>query len=95
MREMFGTNQQNSHGKMLWFVILVWFSSSLVSQALYMGFYGMPYDALELVGGVGPIYYLLITIELVMWALLAVISISKVMNKVKPNSSNMVPSLGK
>ena len=92
---MFGNNQQNSSGKLLWFVILVWFSSSLMSQALYMGFYGMPYDSIDLLGGVGPVYYLLILIELVMWALLAVLSLSKVMRRVKLKSSNMVPSIGK
>jgi hypothetical protein len=92
---MFGNNQQNSTRKLLWFGILVWFSSSLMSQALYMGFYGMPYDAIELLGGVGPVYYLLIIIELSMWALLAALSFSKVMRRVKLKTSNVVPSLGK
>lgn len=92
---MFGNYQQNRTGNILWFAILIWFSSSLLSQALYIGLHGIPYDAVELFGGVGPAYYLIVGIELVMWTLLAGFSITKMSRRMKIKSSTMVPSLGK
>lgn len=92
---MFGNNQHKRMGNVLWFAILIWFSSSLLSQALYIGLHGIPYDAIELFGGVGPAYYLLVGIELVMWSLLAGFSITKMSRRMKLKPSNMVPSLGK
>lgn len=92
---MFGNNQSKRMGNVLWFAILIWFSSSLLSQALYIGLHGIPYDAVELFGGVGPAYYLLVGIELVMWALLAGFSITKMSRRMKIKHSSMVPSLGK
>jgi len=92
---MFGNNQHKRMGNVLWFAILIWFSSSLLSQALYIGLHGIPYDAVELFGGVGPAYYLLVGIELVMWSLLAGFSITKMSRRMKLKPSNMVPSLGK
>lgn len=92
---MFGNNQSNRMGNVLWFAILIWFSSSLLSQALYIGLHGIPYDAVELFGGIGPAYYLLVGLELLMWVLLAGFSITKMSRRMKIKHSNMVPSLGK
>ena len=92
---MFGNNQSNRMGNVLWFAILIWFSSSLLSQALYIGLHGIPYDAVELFGGIGRAYYLLVGLELLMWVLLAGFSITKMSRRMKIKHSNMVPSLGK
>ena len=92
---MFRDVQQNRIGGMLWYAVLIWFSSSILSQALFIGFYGIPYDAIDLLGGIGPAYIGLVVIEMTMWALLAVLSASKIVRKLKLKTVNIVPSLGK
>ncbi|NCG42430.1 MAG: hypothetical protein GWO84_02700 [Euryarchaeota archaeon] len=92
---MFRDVQQNRIGGMLWYAVLIWFSSSILSQALFIGFYGIPYDAIDLLGDIGPAYIVLIIIEMTMWALLAVLSASKIVRKLKLKTVNIVPSLGK
>ena len=92
---MFRDAQQNRIGGMLWYAVLIWFSSSILSQALFIGFYGIPYDAIDLLGGIGPAYIGLVVIEMTMWALLAVLSATKIVRKLKLKPVNIVPSLGK
>ena len=54
-------------GNILWFAVLVWFSSSLLSQSAYMAIHGLPYDAISMLESLGPVYYLVVVLELVMW----------------------------
>jgi hypothetical protein len=54
-------------GNILWFAVLVWFSSSLLSQSAYMAIHGLPYDAVSMLESLGPVYYLVVVLELVMW----------------------------
>jgi hypothetical protein len=54
-------------GNILWFAVLVWFSSSLLSQSAYMAIHGLPYDAVAMLKSLGPVYYLVIALELAMW----------------------------
>jgi len=54
-------------GNILWFAVLVWFSSSLLSQSAYMAIHGLPYDAVSMLESLGPVYYLVVALELVMW----------------------------
>ena len=54
-------------GNILWFAVLVWFSSSLLSQSAYMAIHGLPYDAVSMLKSLGPFYYLIIALELAMW----------------------------
>ena len=35
-------------GNILWFAVLVWFSSSVLSQSAYMAIHGLPYDAVSM-----------------------------------------------
>jgi hypothetical protein len=92
---MFRNAQQNRIGGILWYAVLIWFSSSILSQAIFIGFYGTPYDAIDLFGGIGPAYIGLVIIEMTMWALLAGLSVAKMVRKLKLEPVNIVPSLGK
>ena len=92
---MFRNAQQNRIGGILWYAVLIWFSSSILSQALFIGFYGIPYDAIDLFEGIGPAYIGLIIIEMTMWVLLAGLSVVKMARKLKLKPVNIVPSLGK
>jgi hypothetical protein len=92
---MFSNTQQNRMGGILWYAVLIWFSSSILSQALFIGFYGTPYDAIDLFGGIGPAYIGLVIIEMTMWILLAGLSVVKMARKLKLKPVNIVPSLGK
>jgi hypothetical protein len=92
---MFRNAQQNRIGGMLWYAVLIWFSSSILSQALFIGFYGIPYDAIDLFEGIGPAYIGLIIIEMTLWVLLAGLSVVKMARKLKLKPVNIVPSLGK
>ena len=64
-------------------IAAIWFGASLLSQALYMGFYGMPYDSMLLLEIMGPYYAALIVIELLIWAMIGMLLINKFLtNKV-------------
>lgn len=54
-------------GNILWFAVLVWFSSSLLSQSAYIAIHGLPYDAMTMLKSLGPFYYLVVALELAMW----------------------------
>ena len=54
-------------GNILWFAVLVWFSSSLLSQSAYIAIHGLPYDAVTMLKSLGPFYYLVVALELAMW----------------------------
>jgi len=61
----------------MWYAVLVWFSSSLLSQSLYLALYRQPYDALVLLQTLGPLYYVVVVIEAIMWIALLVLGITK------------------
>ena len=54
-------------GNILWFAVLVWFSSSLLSQSAYIAIHGLPYDAVTMLESLGPFYYLVLLLEIVIW----------------------------
>ena len=54
-------------GNILWFAVLVWFSSSLLSQSAYIAIHGLPYDAVSMLESLGPFYYLVIALEITIW----------------------------
>ena len=54
-------------GTILWFAVMVWFSSSLLSQTAYLAIYGLPYDATALLKTLGPVYYFVLVLELIIW----------------------------
>ena len=66
---------------LMWYAIFVWFATSLFSQSLYMAFNGVPYDAVALLQNLGPIYYLVLLIELFVWISLGSLLVKKVLKK--------------
>ena len=54
-------------GRWAWLVLLAWFCANLLSQSLYMGRYGLPYDAQTMLKGLGPLYVPLLVLEGALW----------------------------
>jgi hypothetical protein len=77
-------------GTILWFAVVIWFSSSLLSQAAYMALYGVPYDAVTLLKQFGPLYYAVLIIELSMWIGVGAVVFMKFSRKVAPNFQSNV-----
>ncbi|GIS44087.1 MAG: hypothetical protein Ct9H90mP16_11570 [Candidatus Poseidoniales archaeon] len=50
-----------------WAIVLIWFGANLLSQALYLGFYGEPYDANQILKSLGAWYWVCVFLELVIW----------------------------
>jgi hypothetical protein len=67
MEEQMRPNGDWPLGTILWFAVLVWFSSSLLSQTAYLAIYGLPYDATALLKTLGPVYYFVLVLELIIW----------------------------
>ncbi len=72
-------------GTIFWYAVVIWFSSSLLSQSVYMAFYGVPYDAVVLLKQFGPLYYAVMIVELFIWAGLASVLLVRVARKIVPN----------
>jgi len=51
-----------------WYAIFVWFGASLFSQIGYLAINGEPYDAKELLYSAGSYAWIIIAIELIIWA---------------------------
>ena len=71
------------------YAVFIWFGASLFSQSVYMGFNGRPYDANLLLESIGPFAWIIITIELVVWTIVAIFLGGKIVNRVKINPSDM------
>lgn len=67
MKEPQGEKDDWPAGNILWFAVMIWFSSSLLSQTAYLAIYGLPYDATALLKSLGPVYYFVLVLELAMW----------------------------
>ena len=52
---------------LLWYALLVWFAANLLSQSLYMGTYGVPYDAETVIRALGPYYVPILFLESLAW----------------------------
>ena len=58
-------------------IVVVWFSANLLSQAIYIGFNGEPYDANAILSGLGYWYWICIGVELAIWVTLGLLVIHK------------------
>ena len=67
-----------------WAIVLIWFGANLLSQALYLGFYGEPYDANQILKSLGTWYWVCVMIELVIWLIFG----SLLVQKFKLDTSN-------
>ena len=52
---------------LLFWMVSIWIASNLFSQAVYMGFNGVPYSGIEMVQSLGTWYYILVAIEIFAW----------------------------
>jgi len=80
-------------GNILWFAVLVWFSSSVLSQSAYMAIHGLPYDAVSMLESLGPFYYLIIALEIAMWGGLLVMGWLKLSRSRRSDPAVPVTSL--
>ena len=66
--------------KIMFSFIYIWFAASVLSQALYIGFHGVPYDSTLMIALLGPWYLLVIILEALVWAILGMILLSKMIS---------------
>ena len=66
--------------KIIFPFIYIWFAASVLSQALYIGFHGVPYDSTLMIALLGPWYLLVVIIEALVWAVLGMIVLSKMLS---------------
>ncbi|HJL97860.1 MAG TPA: hypothetical protein QF401_06875 [Candidatus Poseidoniaceae archaeon] len=84
------TREEWKSSTILWFAVVVWFSSSLLSQAAYMALYGVPYDAVTFLKQFGPLYYVVMVVELSMWVGLGTIVFLKFVRKATPENQSPI-----
>ena len=63
--------------RLTWVIIAIWFGANLLSQAIYIGFNGQPYDANAILSGLGNWYWVCIAIELFIWIALSILVINR------------------
>jgi hypothetical protein len=80
-------------GNILWFAVVIWFSSSLLSQSAYMAIHGLPYDAVTMLESLGPLYYAVVFLELAMWGGLLFLGWAK-LSKSRQTESSVSAALG-
>tara|TARA_B100001093_G_scaffold516803_1_gene596495 strand:- start:40384 stop:40665 length:282 start_codon:yes stop_codon:yes gene_type:complete len=81
MRKLFAAQDDWKLGTIFWFAVVVWFSSSLLSQSVYVAFYGEPYDAIVLLKEFGILYYFILGFELLLWIGIAGTVLKKMVRK--------------
>jgi len=65
-----------------WFIFIVWFCSNLLSQLAYIIAYGLPYDGISMLKSLGPIYYVAVIFEVLMWLFIGGIIGKKALDKI-------------
>ncbi len=58
-------------------ILGIWFVSNLFSQMFYIGIYGSPYDGVDMLKSLGPIYYFVFLIEALLWVWVFIFAITK------------------
>ena len=77
--------------KIIYPFIFIWFAASVLSQALYIGFHGVPYDSTLMLALMGPWYLLVVTLEVLVWAILGMILLSKMFSTRQQKSILQIP----
>jgi hypothetical protein len=77
--------------KIIFPFIYIWFAASVLSQALYIGFHGVPYDSTLMIALLGPWYLLVVIIEALVWAVLGIILLSKMFSTRQQKPIPQVP----
>lgn len=81
-----------TRGTFFWLAVVIWFSSSLLSQAAYVAFYGVPYDAITLLKEFGPLYYAVLIVELMIWVGIGSAVFLRFAKKLVPKFQSPLPS---
>lgn len=81
MEQVKTTEAGTTLSTILWYAIFIWFASSLFSQSFYMALNGEPYDAIALLRGLGPLYYVVLLVELAVWISLGTLLLRKLVQK--------------
>ncbi len=68
-------------------ILAIWFTANLISQLLFISHHGNPYDGISMLASLGPIYYAIIIVELILWAWAAAFLIIKMLNLLKKEHS--------
>ena len=87
---------ETGRGKVLgvrlsWVIVVVWFSANLLSQAIYIGFNGEPYDANAILSGLGYWYWVCIAVELFIWLTLGLLVMHKL--RIRTEDDGIVESV--
>ena len=93
MGETLKPQEEWTRNTFFWLAVVVWFSSSLLSQAAYVAFYGVPYDAISLLKEFGPLYYAVLIVELLMWAGIGSVVFLRFAKKLVPKFQSPLPSV--
>lgn len=73
-----------------WFIFIVWFCSNLLSQLAYIIAYGLPYDGISMLKSLGPIYYVAVIFEVLMWLFIGGIIGKKALDKISSPVANVI-----
>ena len=92
MGKTFKQQGEWTRGAFFWLAVVVWFSSSLLSQAAYLAFYGVPYDAIALLKELGPLYYAVLIVEIMMWLGIGSALFLRFAKKLAPMLQTALPS---
>ena len=73
-----------------WFIFIVLFCSNLLSQLAYIIAYGLPYDGISMLKSLGPIYYVAVIFEVLMWLFIGGIIGKKALDKISSPVTNPI-----
>ena len=77
---------------LLFWMVSIWIASNLFSQAVYMGFNGVPYSGIEMIQSLGPWYYVLIGLEIIAWMYVGIHLTIKVVRNLKVKATPQTTS---
>jgi len=72
-----------------WYAIVIWFCANLLSQAVHMGIYGMPYDSYMLIGQLGPFAWIVISVEIMFWLVVSASIAVKVTKRLSETNESL------
>ena len=77
--------------RLSWVAVVIWFGANLLSQAIYIGFNGEPYNANAILSSLGYWYWVCIAVELLIWGTLGFLVIRKL--RIKTNEDALFESV--
>jgi len=73
-----------SHTTLLWMVVVIWFCSNVLSQAIFMGMNGYPYGSDLLLNELGKWYWILLVAEIFVYVVIGGYFFKKISKLIKP-----------